>query len=77
LIGNEQQRGDRGSRDPELQTNDDCSVDLFFGPTAPDGRESNWVQTIPGEHWFSYVRFYGPLELSFDRSWKFGTITSV
>ena len=28
LIDNEQQRGDRGSRDPDLVTNDDGSVDL-------------------------------------------------
>ncbi|MCT9820192.1 DUF1254 domain-containing protein [Microbacterium sp. W1N] len=77
LIDNPQQRGDRGSRDPELVTNDDGSVDLHFGPTAPDAGESNWVQTIPGRHWFSYFRFYGPLESYFDRSWKLGDITPV
>lgn len=75
LIDNEQQRGDRGSRDPELVTNDDESVDLYFGPTAPAAGESNWVQTIPGKHWFSYFRFYGPLEAYLDRSWKLGDIT--
>jgi hypothetical protein len=32
------------------------------------------VQTIPGRHWFCYVRFYGPLEPYFDRSWKLGDI---
>jgi len=57
LIDNPQQRGDRGSRNPDLQRNSDGSVDLFFGPTAPAAGESNWVQTIPGRHWFSYVRF--------------------
>ena len=75
LIDNEQQRGDRGSRDTDLVANDDGSVDLFFGPTAPEDKESNWVQTIPGQHWFSYFRFYGPLEAYFDRSWKLGDIT--
>ena len=73
LIDNEQQRGDRGSRDPDLQINDDGSVDLYFGPSAPDGKDTNWVQTIPGRHWFSY--FYGPLESYFDRTWKLGDIT--
>jgi hypothetical protein len=77
LIDNAQQRGDRGSRDRDLVRNDDGSVDLFFGPAAPAGHESNWVQTIPGRHWFSYVRFYGPLEAYFDRSWKLGDITAV
>ena len=75
LIDNEQQRGDRGSRDADLVANDDGSVDLCFGPTAPASGESNWVQTIPGRHWFSYFRFYGPLEPYFDRSWKLGDIT--
>lgn len=77
LIDNDQQRGDRGSRDSELRVNDDGSVDLHFGPTAPDMGESNWVQTIPGRHWFSYFRFYGPLERYFDRSWKLVDITPV
>jgi hypothetical protein len=48
-----------------------------FGPDAPPGREANWIQTIPGRHWFSYFRFYGPLESYFDRSWKLGDITPV
>jgi hypothetical protein len=75
LIDNQQGRGDRGSRDPDLQYNQDGSIDLYFGPTAPPGQESNWVQTIPGQHWFSYFRFYGPLQAYFDRSWKLGDIT--
>jgi hypothetical protein len=75
LIDNDQQRGDRGMRDSELMYNDDGSVDLHFGPEAPAGREANWIQTIPGRHWFSYFRFYGPLEAYFDRSWKLGDIT--
>ena len=77
LIDNEQQRGDRGSRDAELVANDDGSVDLYFGPTPPASGTSNWVQTIPGKHWFAYFRFYGPLETYFDRSWKLGDITPV
>src|SRR3954453_10297091 len=75
LIDNDQQRGDRGSRDVDLLSNADGSVDLFFGPHPPSGGESNWVQTIPGRHWFSYFRLYGPLEPYFDRSWKLGDIT--
>src|SRR3954454_22519335 len=30
-----------------LQANDDGSYDLYFGPEAPRGKETNWVQTIP------------------------------
>jgi len=75
LIDNEQQRGDRGSRDADLVYNHDGTVDVHFGPVAPQGRPSNWIQTLPGQHWFSYFRFYGPLESYFDRSWKLGDIT--
>ena len=75
LIDNDQQRGDRGSRDLDLQRNDDGSVDLWFRPAPPEGGESNWIQTIPGQHWFSYFRFYGPLESYFDRSYVLGDLT--
>ncbi|MCU1481458.1 MAG: hypothetical protein JWQ19_2244 [Subtercola sp.] len=75
LIDNPQQRGDRGSRDADVEVNPDGSVDLFFGPTPPAEGEMNWVQTLQGKHWFSYFRFYGPLEPYFDRSWKLGDIT--
>lgn len=74
LIDNPQQRGDRGSRD-DVVLNADGSADLYFGPTEPPEGERNWVQTLPGKHWFSYFRLYGPLEPYFDRSWKLGDIT--
>ena len=50
--------------------NADGSIDLYFGPKAPEGKEKNWVKTIPGEGWFTYIRLYGPLELYFDHTWK-------
>jgi hypothetical protein len=75
LIDNPQQRGDRGSRDADLVRNDDGSVDLCYGPDEPEGRTANWVQTVPGQQWFSYFRFYGPLGTYFDKSWKLRDIT--
>lgn len=54
--------------------NDDGSVDVHFGPTAPSGRESNWVQTVPGKSWFTILRLYGPLEAWFDQTWLPGDI---
>ena len=53
---------------PEI--NADGSVDLFFGPEAPAGKEKNWIKTLPGQGWFPYVRLYGPLEPFFDKTWK-------
>ena len=53
-----------------LQANPDGSYDLYFGPKAPEGRESNWVETIPGRSWFQLFRLYGPLQPWFDQTWK-------
>lgn len=61
----------------EVQANADGSVDLWFGPTAPEGRESNWVQTLPGAAWFTILRLYGPLESWFDKTWRPGEIEPV
>lgn len=54
----------------KLITNGDGSIDLYFGPTAPAGKEANWVKTIPGRGWWVWFRLYGPLEPFFDKSWK-------
>jgi hypothetical protein len=53
-----------------LTANDDGSYDLYFGPASPEGKQSNWVQTIPGKSWLPFVRFYGPLQPWFDQTWK-------
>lgn len=54
----------------KLKYNDDGSVDLYFGPKAPDGLENNWVQTIPNRGWWVWFRFYSPEEGFFDKSWQ-------
>ncbi|VVD60446.1 signal peptide protein [Pandoraea aquatica] len=58
------------SSEKDLLRNADGSVDVYFGPTPPQGKEKNWVQTIPGKAWFTIFRLYGPLQAWFDRSWK-------
>jgi hypothetical protein len=55
-----------------LQYNEDGSVDLYFGPQAPAGKESNWRATVPGKGWFALLRLYGPLEPWFDKTWQPG-----
>ena len=52
----------------------DGSYDLYFAPTPPLGRESNWVETIPGKAWFPVVRIYGPLQPWFDQTWRLNDI---
>jgi Protein of unknown function (DUF1214) len=52
-------------------------VDVYFGPTAPPGKESNWIQTEPNKAWFTLLRLYGALEPWFDKTWRPGEIELV
>jgi hypothetical protein len=51
------------------KANEDGSVDIFFGPSAPRGREQNWIETCEGNAWFPLLRFDGPTQAFFDQSW--------
>src|SRR5262245_29341332 len=53
------------------------SVDLYFGPKAPAGKEGQWIKTIPGKGWFVYFRVYGPEQAAFDGNWKPGDFEEV
>lgn len=55
-----------------LVQNQDGSTDIYFGPSAPDQMESNWIQTVPGKGWNTIFRLYGPLEPWFEKTWKPG-----
>jgi len=57
--------------------NEDGSIDIYFGPEAPEGFEKNWVKTIPDEGWFAYIRLYGPLDSFFDQTWKPDDVVKV
>lgn len=65
------------SQDKDILINADGSVDVYFGPKAPAGKEHNWVQTVPGKGWNTLLRLYGPLEPWFNRTWRPGEIESV
>jgi hypothetical protein len=60
-----------------VKSNADGSVDIYFGPKAPAGKESNWIQTVPGKGWFTLLRLYGALEPWFDKTWRPGEIELV
>ncbi|MCB1489714.1 MAG: DUF1254 domain-containing protein, partial [Bauldia sp.] len=77
MLQTDQQFPSVSSQDEGVKVNDDGSVDVFFGPKAPEGMEHNWVQTIPGKGWFMILRLYGPLEPWFDGTWRPGEITPV
>ncbi|WP_291144194.1 DUF1254 domain-containing protein [Flavobacterium sp. UBA7680] len=48
------------------------SIDLYFGPKAPAGKEGQWIKTLPNRGWFAYIRIYGPEAGAFNGSWKPG-----
>ncbi|QDS99174.1 DUF1254 domain-containing protein [Adhaeretor mobilis] len=66
-----------GSQSEGFQKNEDGSYDVYFGPKAPDGKESNWLETIPGKSWFTILRMYGPLEPWINKTWRPGEIELV
>ena len=65
------------SQKPDLVVNPDSSVDLYFGPEPPVGKETNWLQTIPGKGWYAGLRLYGPLAPWFDKSWRPGELEEI
>lgn len=66
-----------GSQSENFQQNDDGSYDVYFAPEPPQGKDGNWLQTIPGKSWFIALRMYGPLEAWIDQSWRPGEIEEV
>ena len=65
------------SLDKTVRKNADGSVDVYFGPKAPTGMESNWIYTPPGNKWYPWFRFYGPQKAIFDKSWILPDIEKV
>ncbi len=59
-----------GSRTEGLQMNADGSVDIYIGPDAPRGMESNHLETVADDGWFVYFRLYAPEQSFFDKSFR-------
>ena len=60
----------RSSQTPGLHENADGSVDVYFGPKAPEGKESNWIPTSTDGGFEVLFRFYGPEKPLFDKTWR-------
>jgi hypothetical protein len=70
FIYNDQDKVGLSSYDKaSMKVNDDDSVDVYFGESAPAGLESNWIPTA-GEDFFLLFRFYGPEKAYFDKTFK-------
>jgi hypothetical protein len=65
------------SFDETVRKNADGSVDLYLGPTAPAGKEANWIPTKPGAGFFLIFRLYGPEPSLFDKTWQLPDVETV
>ena len=70
-------RASRASNNAEVQKNADGSVDIYFGPKAPAGKESNWIPTDPAAEFELMFRLYGPTKALFDKAWKLPDVEEV
>lgn len=60
-----------------VQKNADGSADIYFGPTSPVGKESNWVPTDPQREFELMLRVYGPRKEFFEKKWVLPDIEKV
>ena len=74
MIQTDQRFPSVSSQTKGLLVNADGSVDVYFGPKAPPGKENNWTQTVPGKGWNVVLRLYGALEPWYNQTWRPGEI---
>ena len=72
MLETDQKLAGIDSNQKGIKPNADGSYTVYFGPNAPDGQESNWVQTWLGKSWQVILRLYAPLRTWFDKTWKPG-----
>lgn len=67
----------RSSQVAELQKNADGSVDIYLGPKAPDGKESNWIPTDSQRDFELMFRLYAPTKALFEKTWVLPDVEPV
>lgn len=63
-------RASRASNSADIQKNADGSIEIYFGPKAPAGKQSNWIPTDPQRKFELMFRAYGPTEAFFEKQWR-------
>ena len=77
FIHNPENRVGVSSYDKQQMTvNPDGSVDVYIGPTAPDGLTNNWIPTAGKDFWL-IARFYGPDKVLFEKAWMMPDVEKV
>ena len=71
ILETNQVTGGLDSNAKGLEMNEDGSATVYFGPEPEpsEGKEGNWVQTIPGKGYNVLLRLYGPEQAWFDKTW--------
>ena len=70
-------RASRASNSAEVVKNPDGSVDLYVGPEAPAGMESNWIPTNPDRGFELMFRAYGPTRALFEKTWRLPDVEEI
>jgi hypothetical protein len=70
MLRTDQPKPDIGSQSGTVETNPDGATDVYFGPTPPEGKANNWLQTLPGKGYFAILRLYNPEPAFLDKSWR-------
>jgi hypothetical protein len=77
FIMNPLDRSGLGSFDaPGMTVNADGSTEVYFGPKAPPGLESNWIPTM-GKKPYVWLRLYGPDEAFWNKSFVMPDVERV
>jgi hypothetical protein len=71
------QAGAQTADDVNERLNADGSVDIYVGPKAPAGQESNWIPTDPRRGFELMFRAYGPKKEFFDKVWVLPDVQKV
>jgi hypothetical protein len=70
FVNNPLDRAGLGSfNKDQMKENADGSVDLYVGPKAPAGLESNWIPTM-GKEPYLWLRLYAPEEAFWNKTFK-------
>ena len=70
-------RPGQSSLNTGIQRKADGSIDLYIGPDAPAGKDSNWIPTAIGGQFEVCCRFYGPDQPLFDKTWNLPDIERI
>jgi hypothetical protein len=77
MLETDQKLAGLDSLNPDVKADPDGSFTVWFGPEPPQGKESNWIQTMSGKSFNVIFRVYGPLEPWYDKTWKPGDLEQV